>query len=271
MTPQFDIRDKVYVITGGAGILCSEMAKELAEAGAKVAILDLAGDKARAVAGEIRSRGGTASGFTCNVLKKTDIYAVRDAVLAEFGKIDCLINGAGGNHPKATTNDEVSFFDVPEEAMQFVFSLNFMGTLLPSQVFGETLAEQKSGCIVNISSMAALRPLTRVAGYGAAKAAVSNFTQWLATWFAQNVSPVIRVNAIAPGFLLTEQNYYLMIDRQTGDSTPRGRHVLQQTPMGRYGKPEELVGAVIFLSSDAASFVTGVVLPIDGGFSIFAI
>lgn len=271
MIPSFDIKDKVYVITGGAGILCSEMAKELAAAGAKVAILDLAGDKACAIADEIKAAGGVAAGFTCNVLKKESIEEARDAVLKEFGRVDCLVNGAGGNHPKATANDEMSFLDIPEEAMQFVVNLNFMGTLLPSQVFGKVLADQKSGCIVNISSMAALRPLTRVVGYGAAKAAVSNFTQWLATWFAQNISSEIRVNAIAPGFLLTQQNYYLLVDKETGGSTPRGAHILQQTPMGRYGKPEELVGAVIFLSSQAASFITGTVMPIDGGFSIFAI
>lgn len=271
MTPSFDIQDKVYVVTGGAGILCSEMAAALAEAGARVALLDLAGDRAEEIAAGIRAAGGDASGFACDVLKKESIAAARDAVLAEYGRVDCLVNGAGGNHPGATTNDEKSFFDIPEDAMQFVFNLNFMGTLLPSQVFGEVMARQKSGSIVNITSMAGIRPLTRVAGYGAAKAAVANFTQWLAAWFSKNVSPDIRVNAIAPGFLLTQQNYYLMIDKDTGESTPRGRHVLQQTPMNRYGRPEELVGAVVFLSSPAASFITGVVLPIDGGFSVFAI
>jgi NAD(P)-dependent dehydrogenase (short-subunit alcohol dehydrogenase family) len=271
MIPSFDIKDKVFAITGGAGILCSEMARELALAGAKVAVLDLAGDKASALAAEIRDAGGVATGFACNVLEKESVTAARDAVLAEFGRVDCLINGAGGNHPRATANKDMSFLDIPEEAMQFVVNLNFMGTLLPCQVFGATLAQQKSGSIINISSMAAIRPLTMVVGYGAAKAAVSNFTQWLATWFAKNVSPDIRVNAIAPGFLLTQQNYYLLIDRETGESTPRGAHILAQTPMGRYGKPEELVGAVMFLASPAASFITGTVIPIDGGFSVFAI
>jgi NAD(P)-dependent dehydrogenase (short-subunit alcohol dehydrogenase family) len=271
MIPSFDISGKVYVITGGAGVLCGEMARELGQAGARVALLDLAADKARATAAEIRAAGGDAEGFACNVLVKESIAEARDAVLARFGRVDCLVNGAGGNHPKATANREMSFFDIPEDAMQFVVNLNFMGTLLPSQIFGAALADQKSGCIINISSMAALRPLTMVVGYGAAKAAVSNFTQWLATWFAKNVSPEIRVNAIAPGFLLTEQNRFLLTDRETGESTPRGAHILQQTPMGRYGRPEELVGAVIFLSSPAASFITGAVLPIDGGFSVFAI
>lgn len=271
MIPNFNVKDKVYVITGGAGVLCSEMSRELAEAGAKVAILDLRGDVAQQAADEIVQNGGIAKGFECNVLDKAAIIKAKDAVLEAFGRVDCLINGAGGNHPEATANADRSFFDIPEEAMQFVMNLNFMGTLLPSQVFGQVMAKQKEGSIINIASMTAIRPLTRVAGYGAAKAAVVNFTQWLATWFAENVSTDIRVNAIAPGFLLTEQNYYLLIDKETGESTPRGAHILQQTPMNRYGKPEELVGAVVFLSTPSSSFITGCVLPIDGGFAVFAI
>lgn len=270
-TPSFNVKDQVFAITGGTGVLCSEMARELAAAGAKVAVFSRSEEKAKALEAEIREAGGDALGVACDVLRKDSVVRARDLVMAAYGRVDCLINGAGGNHPDATANDQRSFFDIPEEAMQYVLNLNFMGTLLPSQVFGEALAGQKSGCIINVSSMAALRPLTRVGGYGAAKAAVSNFTQWLAAWFAQNVSPEIRVNAIVPGFLLTNQNRFLMVDRQTGQSTPRGAHVLQQTPMGRYGAPEELVGAVIFLASPASSFITGVTLPIDGGFSAFAI
>jgi NAD(P)-dependent dehydrogenase (short-subunit alcohol dehydrogenase family) len=271
MIPSFDVRDKVFAITGGAGILCSQMARSLAEAGARVAILDLAADKAQALADEIVAQGGDAAGFGCNVLKRDDVEAACTAVTAHFGRVDCLINGAGGNHPQATADDTRSFFDIPEDAMQFVMNLNFMGTLLPSQVFGRVLADQGEGCIINIASMAGIRPLTKVVGYGAAKAAVANFTQWLATYMAQHVNPAVRVNAIAPGFLLTQQNYYLLVDRETGGSTPRGEHILQQTPMGRYGSPEELVGAIFFLASPSASFITGTVLPIDGGFSIYSI
>lgn len=271
MVPNFDLSGKVFVITGAAGILCSEMARELSELQCKVAILDLSFEKASKVADEICAAGGDAVAVACNVLDKSSVETAKDAVLAKYGRVDCLINGAGGNHPQASANDQLSFFDIPEEALRFVTDLNFMGTLTPSQVFGRVMAEQREGNIINIASMAGIRPLTRVVGYGAAKAAVSNLTQWMATWFAQNVSPDIRVNAIAPGFLITQQNYYLMVDKETGQPTARGAHVLQQTPMNRYGKPEELVGAVAFLASNAASFITGVVMPIDGGFSIYSI
>ncbi len=271
MTNLFDVSGKVFAITGAAGILCSEMASYFAGQGAKIALLDLNLERAQAVADKIAAEGGTAAAFACNVLKKDEIRAAFQAIIDRFGQVDVLVNGAGGNSPKASTNDQQTFFDLPEDALRFVFDLNFIGTLLPSQVFGEYFMKLKKGNIVNISSMSALRPLTRVAGYGAAKAAVSNFTQWLATYFAKNGCPEIRVNAICPGFLLTEQNRFLMTDKETGAPTERGRHVLQQTPMSRYGQPQELVGAVHFLCSQAAAFVTGVVLPIDGGFSIFSI
>jgi len=267
----FDIKGKVYVITGGTGIICSEMARELAELGAKVAIIGRSLEKGQALVEEIRAKGGEAIAFSCDVLDKEQIQATCDAIVAEWGRVDILINGAGGNHPKGSTNPQTSFFDLPEEGLRYVFDLNCLGVMLCSQVFGAVMAAQGSGNIINIGSMAGIRPLTRVVAYGAAKAALTNLTQWMATWFAEEVSPAIRVNGIAPGFLLTEQNRFLMIDKETGENTPRGAHVLQQTPMHRFGEPSEMVGAVVFLSSDAASFITGVMLPIDGGFSVYAI
>jgi len=266
----FDLKGKTAVITGGAGILCSEMARQLAEVGVKVAVLDINGEKARQVAGEIQEAGGCAIGVEANVLDKDSLIRAKDAVLKEFGRVDILINGAGGNKKEATTSKDLSFFDIPLDALQWVFNLNFMGTLLTTQVFGKVMAEQQEGCIINISSMASLRPLTNVIGYAAAKAAVNNFTQWMAVYFNHNVSKNIRVNAIAPGFLLTEQNRFLLTDEKTGEDTQRGKAVKAHTPMGRYGRPEELVGAVIWLCSDAASFVNGIVVPIDGGFSAFS-
>lgn len=266
-----DITGKVYVITGGTGIICGEMARKLAALGAKVAILGRSLDKAKALQEEIASWGGEALGISCNVLDKASLVAAKDEILAKWGRVDCLVNGAGGNHPQASTNPDTSFFDLPEEGLRYVFDLNCLGVILTSQVFGEAMAAQGAGNILNIGSMAGIRPLTRVVAYGAAKAALTNLTQWMATYFATEVHPNIRVNGIAPGFLLTEQNRFLMVDKETGEPTARGAHVLQQTPMGRYGQPEEMVGAVIFLSSESASFITGVMLPIDGGFSSFAI
>jgi len=270
MSVSFDLTGKVAVITGGAGILCREMARQLAESGVSVAILDLFGDKAEKVAEEITAKGGRAIGVQADVLDKNSLINARDRVLKEFGRVDILINGAGGNKKEATTSDDMSFFDIPLEALQWVFNLNFMGTVLTTQVFGRVMAEQGSGSIINISSMSSLTPLTRVVGYSAAKAAVNNFTQWIAVYMNQNYSTNIRVNAIAPGFLLTQQNYYLLVDEKTGQDTERGKAIKKNTPMGRYGKPEELIGAIIWLASDASSFVNGVVIPIDGGFSAFS-
>ena len=266
----FDVSGKVIAITGGGGILCGTMARALAEGGAKVAILDLIEIAAAKIAKEIRAAGGTAIPVQCNVLEKVSIEQARDKVLAEFGRIDALINGAGGNKKEATTSPQMPFFDLPPEAIRFVFDLNFLGTLLPSQVFGKELARQGTGSILNISSMNALRPLTKIPAYSAAKAAVSNFTQWLAVHICQNYSKEIRVNALAPGFFLTEQNRFLLTDEKTGVLTPRGKTVTEHTPMGRFGDPQELVGTVIWLLSDAAKFVTGVVIPVDGGFSAFS-
>ncbi len=271
MKPDFSVAGKVVVITGAAGILCSEMARELVELGASVALLGRTAAKVEALAAELAAAGGDVLAVGCDVTDRASVEAARDAVTAHWGRVDVLLNGAGGNRPDANTNPNRSFFDVPQEALDDVFGLNLMGTVLPSQVFGPVLAAQGSGSIINVASMAGIRPLTNVLGYSAAKAAVVNFTQWLSTWFCLNVSPAIRVNAIAPGFLVTEQNRNLLVDPATGEPTPRSRHILQQTPMGRYGKPEELVGAVVYLASDASSFVTGTVLAIDGGFSTYAI
>ena len=270
MSDVFDLKDKVIAITGGGGVLCGTMAKALAQAGAKIAVLDLIEAAANKVADQIRSDGGRAVAVKCDVLDKKSLEAARKKSNSEFGQIDILINGAGGNKKEATTSPDLSFFDLPVEAVRFVFELNFLGTLLPSQVFGREMAESGGGVILNISSMCALQPLTKVAAYSAAKAAVSNFTQWLAVHLCQNYSKDIRVNAIAPGFFLTEQNRFLLTDEKSGELTARGKTIIDHTPMGRFGRPEELIGTVMWLLSDAAKFVTGIVVPVDGGFSAFS-
>jgi NAD(P)-dependent dehydrogenase (short-subunit alcohol dehydrogenase family) len=234
-----------------------------------VAVLDLFVDAAEGVAGEIVVAGGEAIAVECDVLDKGSVERAARKVLGEFGQVEILINGAGGNKKEATTAEDLSFFDLPADAVQWVFNLNFVGSLLPSQVFGRLMAEQGEGTILNISSMNAFRPLTRIPAYSAAKAAVSNFTQWLAVHMAQEYSPRIRVNAIAPGFFLTEQNRFLLTDKTTGDLTPRGETIVSHTPMERFGTPDELVGATVWLLSPASAFVTGIVVPIDGGFSAF--
>jgi len=270
MSDLFDLKDKTIVITGGGGVLCGTMALALAEAGARVAVLDLLEAAAAKVADKINSDGGRAIAVKCNVLDKTSLQTAREKINAEFGKIDILINGAGGNKKDATTSPDLPFFDLPSEALQFVFNLNFIGTLLPSQVFGKEMAESGGGIILNISSMCAFSPLTKIPGYSAAKAAVSNFTQWLAVHVCQNYSKDVRVNAIAPGFFLTEQNRFLLTDEKTGELTARGKTIIDHTPIGRFGQPEELIGTVMWLLSDAAKFVTGIVVPVDGGFSAFS-
>jgi NAD(P)-dependent dehydrogenase (short-subunit alcohol dehydrogenase family) len=256
------------------------MARELVARGADVAILDLSEDAAKAVARDIRQAGGRAVSVQGSVLDKAGLEEARAKVVSEFGRVDILVNGAGGNRPQATTSRETcqpedligregfrSFFDLDTDAMQDVFSLNFIGTLLPSQVFGRAMVERGGGVIVNISSMNAFRPLTKIPAYSAAKAAVSNFTQWLAVHFSPSN---VRVNAIAPGFFLTDQNRFLLTDEKTGDLTSRGATILAHTPMGRFGEPEDLVGTLVWLVSDASAFVTGVVVPVDGGFSAFS-
>ena len=270
MSNLFDVRDKSIVITGGGGVLCSAMAKALAGAGARIAVLDLDEVAAAQVADEIKSDGGLAVAVKCDVLDKESLESAKEEVNSVYGRTDALINGAGGNKKEATTSPEMPFFDLPKDAVGFVFNLNFLGTLLPSQVFGKEMAESGAGIILNVSSMCAFSPLTKVAAYSAAKAAVSNFTQWLAVHICQNYSKDVRVNAIAPGFFLTEQNRFLLTDEKTGDLTARGKTIIDHTPMGRFGQAEELVGTVMWLLSDATKFVTGIVVPIDGGFSAFS-
>ncbi len=270
MDELFDIKGKVIAITGGGGVLCGTMAKALGETGAKIAVLDLIETAAEKVAAEIKSKGGRAVAVKCNVLDKKSLESAHQKITTELGKIDILINGAGGNKKEATTSLDLSFFDLPSEAVRFVFDLNFLGTLLPTQVFGKEMAENGAGIILNVSSMNAFRPLTKIPAYSAAKAAVSNFTQWLAVHVCQNYSKDIRVNAIAPGFFLTEQNRFLLTDEKSGELTARGSTIIDHTPMGRFGEPEELIGTVMWLLSDAAKFVTGVVVPVDGGFSAFS-
>ncbi|MEM6522669.1 MAG: SDR family oxidoreductase [Bacteroidota bacterium] len=269
---------KVVVITGGCGVLCRAMAKEVACHGASVAVLDLDETAAVRLAREISENGGTAIGIKANVLALDGLRLAHEEVLAKLGKCDILINGAGGNHPKGTTTkthfnegDELkesitSFFDLDPEGISFVFNLNFMGTLLPTQIFSKDMIGRSDCAIINISSMNAFTPLTKIPAYSGAKAAVSNFTQWLAVHFAQTG---VRVNALAPGFFLTEQNRTLLMDANE-DFTLRGKTIIEHTPMGRFGEPEDLLGALLWLCSNDSAFVTGVVIPIDGGFSAFS-
>jgi NAD(P)-dependent dehydrogenase (short-subunit alcohol dehydrogenase family) len=266
----YDFSGKTIIVTGGAGILCGEMACALAGCNADVAILDRDPDLAQRLLRRLTLGKGRHMIIGTDVLKRESLEQAAARILAEWGRIDGLVNGAGGNAPAATTGGSKSFFDLPEEALRFVSDLNLLGTILPSQVFGKVMAEKKEGVILNVSSMNALRPLTRIPAYSAAKAAVSNFTQWLAVHMAQEYSPEIRVNAIAPGFFLTEQNRFLLTDRDTGELTGRGSSIIGHTPMARFGTPEDLLGAVLWLLSPMAAFVTGIVLPVDGGFSAFS-
>lgn len=274
-----EYNNKTVVITGGGGILCGNFAKYMASLGAKVAILDLKKEAADAVANEIVAAGGTAKGYAANVLKKDELEAVKAEINKDFGKCDILINGAGGNNPKGTTTNEyfkkedildesvVSFFDLDPSGIEFVFNLNFLGTLLPTQVFAMDMIDGNGGSIINVSSMNAFCPLTKIPAYSGAKAAVSNFTQWLSVHFA---NANIRVNAIAPGFFVTAQNKDLLFD-EAGNPTARTQKILAATPMKRFGNPEELLGTLKWLTDDDASgFVTGVVVPVDGGFNAYS-
>jgi len=273
MSYKFNLTGKVVVITGAAGVLCSAFAETLAKAGASVVLLDINAEGAQVVAENIAKKGGKAIAYKANVLDKLDLESCKTAVLAQFGKIDILINGAGGNHPSATTSNEVwqkentckSFFDLDEKGVRFVFDLNFLGAFLTTQVFGAEL--QSGGVIINISSMNAFQPLTKIPAYSGAKAAISNFTQWLAVHFAPKG---IRVNALAPGFFATSQNKQLLYNKD-GSLTERSKKILSHTPMNRFGVPEDLAGALLFLAdNDASGFVTGIVMPIDGGFSAYS-
>jgi NAD(P)-dependent dehydrogenase (short-subunit alcohol dehydrogenase family) len=276
---ELNLKDKVAVITGGAGIICSTMAKSLASQGVRTAILDLNREAAEAVAMQIEKETGSISiGVSANVLDRESLALAKKEINNKLGNIDILINGAGGNSPAATTKVEKmtgndtedpadTFFGLQTEGFDKVFDLNFKGTLLPSMVFATDMIKSKSGVIVNISSMNSYRPLTKIAAYSAAKAAVNNFTQWLAVHFSMTG---IRVNAIAPGFLLTNQNRFLLIDEKTGELTSRGRKIINGTPMERYCNPEELTGTLLYLTSDLSKFVTGIIIPVDGGFSAYS-
>jgi NAD(P)-dependent dehydrogenase (short-subunit alcohol dehydrogenase family) len=266
----FEMTGKRAAITGGGGVLCSAMAIALAAAGVRVALLDLHLEPAQLVAQAIGAQGGQALAVQCDVLDKASIERAAETIEQAFGGVDILINGAGGNRQQATTSPELRFFDLPPDAMQAVLNLNFTGTLLPSQVFGRRMAQQQEGVMLNISSMSAFRPLSRIPAYSAAKAAVSNFTQWLAVHLAQEYSPNLRVNALAPGFFLTEQNRFLLTDLASGALTERGQQIISHTPMGRFGVPDDLLGAMFFLLSPASAFVSGVVIPVDGGFCAYS-
>lgn len=265
-----DFSGQTILVTGGAGVLGGEMARALACARANVVVLDCNTQAAEALVARIGPCAGKVLVLGANVLDRTSLEQARERIVQEFGAIDALVNAAGGNRAEATTSPSRSFFTIPVEVWQDVTNLNLLGTILPCQVFGALMAERGAGSIVNISSMTAFRPLTHVAAYSAAKAGISNFTQWLAVHLAQGVSPGIRVNAIAPGFFLTEQNRYLLVDAATGAPTPRAQAVLAHTPAARFGTPEDLLGALLWLLSPASSFVTGAVIPVDGGFSAFA-
>jgi len=274
---ELNLKNKVAVITGGAGVICSEMAKALAANGVKTVILDLNRDSASAVAADIEKKYKVASaGISANVLDKYSLESAKKEVNGKFGPVDILVNGAGGNSPAATTKvekmegsekDEETFFGLQVEGFDNVFDLNFKGTLIPSMVFGSDMVKKRSGVIINISSMNSYRPLTKIPAYSAAKAAVNNFTQWLAVHFSKTG---VRVNAIAPGFLVTNQNRFLLFDEKTGEPTARSKKIINSTPMERYGSPEELTGTLLYLASDLSKFVTGVVIPVDGGFSAYS-
>ena len=271
-----DFKNKVVIVTGAGGLICSEMARAFAQSGAKVAALDLNEDAVKNLANELKAEGFICEGYKANVLDVENLEAVHKAVLNDLGKCDILVNGAGGNNPRATTDNEYqheaeegkkSFFDLQPDGVDFVFKLNFQGTLLPTQVFAKDMVEKNKGCILNISSMNAYTPLTKIPAYSAAKAGISNFTQWLATHFA---GTGIRCNAIAPGFLVSAQNYSLLFD-ENGNPTKRSAKILNGTPMNRYVNASELLGATLFLCDDkSASAITGVVLPIDCGFSAYS-
>ncbi len=274
---EVNLSDKVVVVTGAGGVLCSMFAKALSKTGAKIALLDLNEEAAKKYADEIVKEGGVAKGYACNVLDKTSLETVHEQVISELGTCDILINGAGGNNPKATTDNEYytpeamgkmkTFFDLDQSGVEFVFNLNFLGTLLPTQVFAQDMLSKDDASIINISSMNAYTPLTKIPAYSGAKAAISNFTQWLAVHFSKTN---IRCNAIAPGFFVTKQNEKLLFN-EDGTPTPRTDKILGSTPMERFGEPEELIGALLFLvSKKASSFVNGVVIPVDGGFSAYS-
>lgn len=266
----FRLDDKVAVVTGGTGTLGSVLCEGLAQAGATVCVLARTDVDTAKVADRINANGGDALALPADVLDKASLSRAAERVRDLYGRVDILVNGAGGNRSEATAvPGERTFFELPADAMQWVFNLNFMGTVLASQVFGQLMTERESGVILNMSSMTSMQPLTRVVAYGGAKAAVNNFTQWLAVYMAQEHHPAIRVNALAPGFFLAEQNRYLLLN-EDDTLTQRGQQIIDHTPMARFGDPEDLLGATLWLCSDASRFVTGIVVPVDGGFSAYS-
>lgn len=264
----FSLQGRVAIVTGGTGVLGGAIAHGLAAAGAKVGILGRRVERAAEVVEAIKAKGGEAMPVPADALDQAALAQARDLVLQQWGRVDILINAAGGNSPDATVFGDVTFFNLKREAVQKMLDLNLMGTILPSQVFGEVMAKAGKGSIINISSMAAQRPLTRVLGYAAAKSAIDNFTRWLAVDLATKYGEGVRVNAIAPGFFIGEQNRAFLLNSD-GTPTPRGESIVAHTPMKRFGEPDELIGAAVWLCSDAAKFVTGIVVPVDGGFSAF--
>jgi len=260
---------KVSVVTGAGGVLCSVVAEALSAQGSSVAVLDIREDAAEKVASNIKNKGGKSVAVKVDVTNRLSVELACQKVIEVFGTVDFLINGAGGNVQRASTSEAQSFFDIPQDALEFVVDMNLIGTIVPCQVFGKVMAKKGEGVILNFSSMNAFKPLTKIPGYSAAKAGVSNFTQWLAVHMAQNYSKKIRVNAVAPGFFITNQTRYLLVN-EDGTPSPRGRAVLEHTPMGRFGEPKDLIGTVFYLLSEDSSFVTGVVIPVDGGFSAYS-
>ena len=270
LTRLYDFSGQTIVITGGTGTLGGEIACALVGCGANVAILDRNLDPAQHILELMEPKANQAVAVRADVLSVESLQEASKIILDKFGVVHSLVNAAGGNNPRATTTPNLSFFDLPSEALRWVFDLNILGTMLPCQVFGKAMADKGEGVILNVSSMNAFRPLTRIPAYSAAKAGVSNFTQWLAVHMAQVYSPRIRVNAIAPGFFLTNQNRFLLTDEKTGELTARGKSIIDHTPMARFGQAEDLFGAILWLLSPASAFVTGIVVPIDGGFSAFS-
>lgn len=270
LTGLYDFDGVTVLITGGTGILGGEIACGLVGLNANVVVIDKNVEVPQEYQPLLDAGPGSYMVLPGDVLDRESLLAVRQQILEKFDRIDILINAAGGNHPDATTGGHKTFFDLPLDALRFTSDLNLLGTILPCQIFGEQMAKQRSGVILNFSSMNAFRPLTRIPAYSASKAAVSNFTQWLAVHMAQEYSSNIRVNAIAPGFFLTKQNHFLLMDESGNNLTGRGQQIIKHTPLGRFGDPEDLLGTVFWLLSPASKFVTGIVVPVDGGFSAFS-
>jgi NAD(P)-dependent dehydrogenase (short-subunit alcohol dehydrogenase family) len=264
------LQDKVAFVTGAGGAICGEIAKALAEVGVSVAICDIRAEAAERTAKSINDAGGKAIAVPCDAADRTRVDQAVAATVEAFGTIDILINGAGGSQREATTSEQLAFFNISPDAIIDAISMNYMTAVIPSQVVGRLFAEREKGVVLNVSSIAGLSPLTRSVAYSNAKAAMVNFTQWLAVHMAREYSPTIRVNSVAPGFVLTEQNRFLLVDERTGQATERGKRIIAHVPMGRYGEPWEMIGAVLWLVSDSASFVTGAVVPVDGGYSAFS-